>query len=264
MDESCYQFESRGSCNMISPKPWDLDAILFFASLLMVSLLGGILAARFVPNMIPKLAGDDAAFLRFVISTLSFHGVALVLGHYFLRAHRVRWREVLVGERSGALRVLAFGIGAGVVVLPVALLLNDLSYRVMTLFHLTPQPQAAVAVVEKAIGLGKQISFGIAAIALVPLVEELLFRGILYPFLKRQTYRGVAIAVTSLLFAAIHLNLLTFVPLVVLALVLIAVYEKTDALLTPILTHAFFNAVNFFMLIHPEWVRSLQQLRERI
>jgi membrane protease YdiL (CAAX protease family) len=43
-------------------------------------------------------------------------------------------------------------------------------------------------------------------------------------------------------------NLVTFVPLLVLALALTLVYEKTGNLLAPITTHAMFNALNFAML----------------
>ena len=55
--------------------------------------------------------------------------------------------------------------------------------------------------------------------------------------------------ILSLLFAAIHANLMTFIPLTFFALVLIALYEKTDNLLAPITAHCFFNSVNFSLFI---------------
>jgi len=54
---------------------------------------------------------------------------------------------------------------------------------------------------------------------------------------------------TSLIFAATHANLMTFIPLVLLSLALIWLYEQTDNLLAPILAHSLFNAVNFFFLV---------------
>jgi membrane protease YdiL (CAAX protease family) len=54
---------------------------------------------------------------------------------------------------------------------------------------------------------------------------------------------------TSLLFAAVHTNVVTFVPLVVLALVLTALYERTDNLLAPVAAHVLFNALNFAELL---------------
>src|SRR5439155_24907114 len=108
---------------MISPKPWDLDSILFFGALLMASILCGVGAAQLLPKIWPTLAGRDAQVFRFVISTIFAHGVALVLGHFFLRAHDVKWRNVLLGERKRLSHVVAIGIGAGVLVVPIARLL---------------------------------------------------------------------------------------------------------------------------------------------
>jgi len=45
-----------------------------------------------------------------------------------------------------------------------------------------------------------------------------------------------------------HMNLITFVPLTILALVLTALYERTGNLLAPIATHALFNGMNFTLL----------------
>ena len=43
----------------------------------------------------------------------------------------------------------------------------------MTHFQLPPEKQAAVMIVEKTVGLGKQVCFAVAAIALAPFVEEM-------------------------------------------------------------------------------------------
>ena len=53
----------------------------------------------------------------------------------------------------------------------------------------------------------------------------------------------------SALFALIHVNLPTFVPLFALALALTWLYERTDNLLAPIIAHALFNAANFAVLL---------------
>jgi membrane protease YdiL (CAAX protease family) len=42
---------------------------------------------------------------------------------------------------------------------------------------------------------------------------------------------------------------MTFVPLTVLAFTLIWLYERTDNLLAPILTHSLFNTTNFVWLL---------------
>ena len=61
-------------------------------------------------------------------------------------------------------------------------------------------------------------------------------------------HRRMAIAASSLLFAAIHGSLALMLPLTVLAVVLVWLYEKTGSIIAPILMHAAFNAVNFAMI----------------
>ena len=93
-----------------------------------------------------------------------------------------------------------------------------------------------------------RVLIGVVAIFIAPVVEEMLFRGILYPTFKRYGFRHTALWGTALLFAAVHLNRVTFVPLAVLAVGLTWLYEATDNLLAPIMAHGFFNLVNFFMV----------------
>ena len=91
--------------------------------------------------------------------------------------------------------------------------------------------------------------FGLTAIVLAPLVEEILFRALLYPTIKELGYPRMALFGTALLFAAIHGSLMTMLPLFFLALAWTLLYEKTNTLLAPIVAHSVFNAVNFFMFL---------------
>ena len=86
------------------------------------------------------------------------------------------------------------------------------------------------------------------AVVVAPVVEEILFRGILYPAIKQIGYPRIAAIGTAILFALFHVNLLTFASLTAVALGLIALYEFTDNLLAPIVAHAVFNASNLTML----------------
>ena len=95
---------------------------------------------------------------------------------------------------------------------------------------------------------GTLLFFVLMAVAVAPIAEELLFRGILYPAIKQIGFPKLAAVGTALLFALFHVNLLTFASLTAVALVLIVLYEFTDNLLAPIISHAVFNASNLIML----------------
>ncbi|MEM0969631.1 MAG: CPBP family intramembrane glutamic endopeptidase [Verrucomicrobiota bacterium] len=84
----------------------------------------------------------------------------------------------------------------------------------------------------------------VVACIMAPLSEEVVFRGFLYPTLKRHTQPFVAVVVVGAIFSAIHLNLPALAPLFLFSCLLIAAYELTGNLWVPILAHAGFNALN--------------------
>ena len=227
---------------------------------LLTSISLGALLAQGLPRL---LAGGnvDEGFLRFLIGTLSIQGAALILIHHFLRWHEMRWRDILISPEQSVLKLLGLGLGIGLIVVPAALaLLNFISLELIKLVRLAPEPQTVVTVIEKTVEPGKRVWFAFAAVLLAPTVEETIFRGIMYPYLKKRFGGRMAVTATSVAFAAIHMNLAIFIPLVFLGFVLTWLYERTDSLLTPIATHAMFNATNFFMLIYQDelatWFRS--------
>ena len=203
----------------------------------------------------------DQNFVRFLISTLTFQGAALLLVHRFLEWHQLRWRDILLGNGRSVSRVIAIGLGVGLLVVPLTLAMGQLSSHIVRAVQLPAEEQMAVKVIEKAVEPAKRVCFVIAAVLIVPVAEETLFRGIMYPFLKQRIGTWLAAAITSIVFSAIHVNVVIFIPLVFLALVLTWLYERTDSLLAPILTHAVFNATNLLMLLSappdlPKWLHG--------
>lgn len=86
------------------------------------------------------------------------------------------------------------------------------------------------------------------AIIVAPIVEEIIFRGCIYRFLKSKTTMLGAQFTSGAIFAVMHGNLLSFVPLVIVGVLLARVYEKTGNLTVAIWFHAFFNAFSLGML----------------
>jgi membrane protease YdiL (CAAX protease family) len=100
-------------------------------------------------------------------------------------------------------------------------------------------------------GGGDPVAIGllvVAAVVLAPIVEELIFRGCLYRFLKSQTTLLPAQIASGIFFSMIHWNLLSFLPLVLVGIFLARVYEKTGSILVAIWFHAFFNTFSLGML----------------
>ncbi|HMR09691.1 MAG TPA: CPBP family intramembrane metalloprotease [Polyangiaceae bacterium] len=76
-----------------------------------------------------------------------------------------------------------------------------------------------------------------------PLLEELIFRGIVLGALSRLLTRSGALWTSALMFASIHLTPLTIVHHTLLGLVTGYARLETRSLLLPVLIHAGYNAV---------------------
>jgi len=87
-----------------------------------------------------------------------------------------------------------------------------------------------------------------SAVLLAPIVEELIFRGCLYRFLKSQTTLLPAQILSGTLFALMHPYLVSFVPLVVVGVLLARIYESSGNILTAIIYHALFNGFSLLIL----------------
>lgn len=76
---------------------------------------------------------------------------------------------------------------------------------------------------------------------LVPFMEEILFRGLVYKRLKSFLNRRAAVIFAALLFALYHGNLYQFLFALPMSLLLIFVYEKWGTIKAPIVFHMAVN-----------------------
>jgi membrane protease YdiL (CAAX protease family) len=87
-----------------------------------------------------------------------------------------------------------------------------------------------------------------SVVVAAPLVEEVLYRGIIQQSLRQMAYPPwAAVAITSAIFALMHVSVAdpyAVLPLLVLSLGFGWAYERTGRLLAPIVMHALFNLAN--------------------
>ena len=81
-----------------------------------------------------------------------------------------------------------------------------------------------------------------------------------YAFLKRIGHPQIALWLSALAFATIHLSASIFLPILLLGLVLAWLYEKTNNLLASITAHTVFNAINVVLLLYGD---NLDRLYEQ-
>jgi membrane protease YdiL (CAAX protease family) len=217
----------------------------------LLAALGCVYGGFLVGAWIQKCAGaEEVSTRQTIIGSLSSHGAVIVLVGYLLREHGVGWAEGF-GLRNRRGRAVLFGAVAAGVLCPLARELDRALVLVLERLPglgVEPQVQEAVKAIQQAVTWPSRLALGVMAIALAPVGEELLFRGILYPRIKQAGFPRLALWGTAIFFAAVHMNLVLFVPLLVLALALTALYEWSDNLLAPIAAHSLFNALNLALL----------------
>ena len=81
-----------------------------------------------------------------------------------------------------------------------------------------------------------------------PILEELIFRGIVYNKLKTFNKPMTAIILTSVIFGIIHNNIINAIYAFGVSFILIYLYEKYKTLKAPILMHIFLNSTIVLML----------------
>lgn len=236
---------------MLSPRPWKLEAVLRLALGVFVCLCVGMVFSLLVWG---PTAGKAAPTIgQVLVAAFSFQGAGIVLVWWFLRVHGLGWTEAF-GLRNTPVRAVALGALAVCVFLPIGSVLQALSLDALERVGLKPEVQSAVEALHH-VGRGPGLlAFIVVTVVVAPLGEELLFRGVLYSAVKSAGYPRLAFWGSSVLFAGIHLNLPIFLPLLLLALLLVALYEQTNNLLAPVAAHMLFNATNlviFFLRDHP-------------
>ena len=82
-----------------------------------------------------------------------------------------------------------------------------------------------------------------------PVLEELLFRGALFGGLTKIMPLWPAIVLSGFIFAVIHINAATLIPLWFLGIAFAWLYVHTGTLLAPMAVHFTFNAVNLVLCL---------------
>ncbi|MDB6065304.1 MAG: abortive infection protein [Pedosphaera sp.] len=229
---------------MLSEKPWNLEQVL----IMLMGMIACIFGFNLLRDIVLHFSGpgklDENSPLYLILFTLNIHGSILVGTGLFLWWHRLSLGSAFGIRPSRTSRALLFGLPTGILFLPVGNLLREISIQIMTRFGLGMPKQGAVLVLEHATTVFSRVYLSAFTIVLAPVAEEILFRGILYATIKQCGYPRAALWCSAIAFSAMHGNLPIFLPLTLLGLIFALLYERTDNLLTPIIAHATFNAIN--------------------
>ncbi len=119
---------------------------------------------------------------------------------------------------------------------------------------------------EKILKMGMAVKLMIVFLAIVtaPLVEEIVYRGLLYSSIEGVMGKGVAVAVATMMFALVHVpqywgSVAAITAILSLSLVLTFLRAWTGKLLPCVITHLVYNGAHSVVLLVPEkWLDKNQ------
>ena len=99
-----------------------------------------------------------------------------------------------------------------------------------------------------------RIATAVIAFATAPLVEEVIYRGVIYSAIEKAGGTGLAITIVSLLFAGVHVfqyrnNIAVITVITVLSITLTVARAMTGKLLPSFIIHLVFNGVQSILII---------------
>ncbi len=225
------------------PAWWGLGEVVGVATALTVSL-----------RAIAQAAGLNE--LR-PLTALTIIGVAQNVLFVLLVAYvvRQRYHQPLdaVGLRAERWPLWsAVGVLVGAVTIPLSAVAERVAILVIGVFVGIPRAEALAATEDASNILagilqtqltGPELAWVFVLLCvLVPVGEEVFFRGFIYGTLRRWS-RVWAVVLSSVLFAAVHLQVVHFLPILLLGVVLALLYERTGSLAGSIAVHGINNLV---------------------
>lgn len=230
--------ENRGGDEQPNPRPlsllgalgWSCVGVFFAMSALFVSL-----AMR--PDLSLDIVNNIAcSALGFTLATL------LVL---FIHLPDLEVPDALAIRPTSPLLIALAALVGAVLQVPATWISSSIERRF-------PRPQAELDHLALAFSLpagAYRVVFAVGAVALGPLVEELLFRGALFRGLRRIHTRTIVVLLTGVCFSAMHLDARKFLPILVCGLVLGHLRDRAGSLGPSLVGHMTFNGLTTFGLL---------------
>jgi len=208
--------------------PNALEGILLAVALMLAEYLIG--AALFDMHVLSTMSAIDAGGMVMVIANaIIFTGVMEYKG--------LSYRELFHASASRAGPSLALIVPALLLTVPMLVLVVSFSLEfVVRLFPLSPEQTAMF----KEMGAGS-VGAVVIACVLAPVLEEMLFRGIILRSFLLQYPRWLSILGSALIFGAAHMNLYQFTAAAMLGIFLGWLYQRSRSLLPCIMLHGAYN-----------------------
>ncbi len=229
-------------------RPWSLTSALYIVVPLVFVQVVFAMMYMYVQG-VASLGSSDNERAMVVVHSLLFHWLCFALIGLSLYVRRLPWATAFGFSSRTFWRDAGWGVAIMIGVMPMLIGYNFVSQMVMDWFGYKPPVQDVTRIIFGASDLSTKIYFALLAVVIAPVVEEMLFRGILLPAITRKAGAKPAIIIVSVIFAAVHGHLPSAVPLFILSTALSLSYMYRGSLVTSIAMHSFFNSMTIAIII---------------
>ncbi len=218
----------------------------------MFMVLGWLFAQTFAAALASGLGLGDAAVVPFVLGSTTLIVVVFAVGVV----------RVSSGQPAGLVEPLGFGAPSPrdlLLVIPfffvAHFLIGPFSAFWQLLFALaggTTTEQAVITSFRESVANGDWVWIGatfLGAVVFAPITEELVFRGIFFRAFEKRWGFWRAAALSSLVFAGVHLEPGLIAALGGLGILLCYLYARTDNLWVAVVFHGLFNCMSLVALL---------------
>lgn len=225
---------------------WQTQEVGFVIVLLLCFQLQSIIAGYCLKKF--NLLNSDANKTIFtIVVQLLMYGLLFYCVNKLLELFKTSWSEAFGISSRNVFKCLGAAILTLISVAVPIMFTSALCQFLLEQVHYSYHQQA---IFDQLLKLHDPLlKAGIILLATVgaPITEEILFRGVIYGWMKKQMGFGPAVILNAAAFALIHFHLPSFLPLMVLAVGFTLLYEWTGSLLSNIFMHAAFNTVSLIL-----------------
>jgi membrane protease YdiL (CAAX protease family) len=228
-----------------------LAVLLFFV--MAIPLLGVVLAFTY-PHLSYFPFGAIVLFALFQNAAFVAVALYIVLVKYHLplsslglgRGSWVRYLEL--GIAAAAAAVLGNLVGQNVTVFALALAMGrERAGEFVTreeirapIYRILPHVHQGLELLVLVVLIG----------VIVPIGEEIFFRGLTYGALRRMLRRPLAVVLSALFFAGVHFQPVEILPILILGVILAWLYEYTGSLVPGMIAHGMNNLAALVIFYH--------------
>jgi uncharacterized protein len=215
--------------------PWQwVDIVVVIVAGFLFGGISDLAVSQLVHLSDASLSAQDRAGVEAMAGQLAFYAVAISVTLLVLAGRRgidvgeLGWRRASIGWLLASVPLAIAGLAIAGVLAGIA----------QSLFPQAVNPQCVT--VRQQYGHSILLALPVVCVA-APIVEETLFRGVLYRWLRGVMPLGAAMAISGAAFALAHAVALLFLPLFGFGILLAWIYERSRSIWPGVLVHALFN-----------------------